>query len=213
MHSKHADEPSDTTPGNGSPSPPETDDSDQPTAQKEHSSTDANLLARVRAGDDEAFAALWRRYRSVAVAVAFQSTRTFDPEDVAAEAFVRVFTAMRGGGGPAIAFRAYLIVTVKNVIANWARRESRSTSVSLELVEDLPDLTIYLDFGDRTAVVSAFRSLPRRWQLALWYSEIEGRKPSEIGEIMGISPSAAAMLTYRARQGLRAAWHREEGDA
>lgn len=213
MHSKHSDESTGPTPRKASPSPPDSDDRDQPTAPQEHRGPDANLLAMVRAGDDDAYATLWRRYRSVAVAVAFQTTRTFDPEDVAAEAFVRVLTAIRGGGGPAIAFRAYLIVTVKNVVANWARRESRSVSVSLELVEDLPDLTIYLDFGDRSAVVSAFRSLPRRWQLALWYSEIEGRKPSEIGEIMGISPSAAAMLTYRARQGLRAAWHREDGDA
>jgi RNA polymerase sigma factor (sigma-70 family) len=172
---------------------------------------DAVLLTMVRDGDDTAYAALWRRYRSTAIAVALRTTRTFDAEDVAAEAFARILAAIRAGGGPRIAFRAYLLVTVKNVIANWGRQEARMAMISLDLIEELPVRRHVIDVGDRLAVVSAFRTLPERWQLSLWYSEIEGLGPSEIGTLLGISSSAAAMLTYRARIGLREAWHSENG--
>lgn len=48
--------------------------------------------------------------------------------------------------------------------------------------------------------------LPERWRNALWYSEVEQLTSSEVAGVLGISPNAAAALTYRAREGLRRAW-------
>ena len=58
----------------------------------------------------------------------------------------------------------------------------------------------------------ALRSLSPRWQAVLWLTEIEGRSSVEVGELLGLSPNAAAALTGRAREGLRRAYLREVGD-
>ncbi|MFF1879525.1 RNA polymerase sigma factor [Leifsonia sp. NPDC058230] len=165
---------------------------------------DAELLARARGGDSSAYAELWRHHHAAAIRVAKRYSRSLDAEDVAAEAFARVFAAMDAGAGPKV-FRPYLMVTVRNVISRWSRQESRIPTVSIDAIEDSP-MEQGADVIDRMSAADAFRSLPPRWQLALWYSEVQGFGASEIGELLRITPSAAAMLTYRARRGLRKAW-------
>ncbi|MFX5517661.1 hypothetical protein ABTD52_18110, partial [Acinetobacter baumannii] len=56
------------------------------------------------------------------------------------------------------------------------------------------------------ATASAFRSLPTRWQEALWYSEVENLKPRHFAPLLGLAPNAASALVVRARQGFRDAW-------
>ena len=57
--------------------------------------------------------------------------------------------------------------------------------------------------ADRT---QAFASLPERWQLVLWHTEVEGRSAAEVAPILGLAPNAVAALAYRAREGLRQAY-------
>ena len=45
-----------------------------------------------------------------------------------------------------------------------------------------------------------------RWQTVLWHTEIEGRSSAEVGDLLGLSPNAAAALIGRARDGLRRAY-------
>ena len=52
----------------------------------------------------------------------------------------------------------------------------------------------------------AFASLPERWQLVLWHTEVEGNKPADIAPLMGMSANSVAALAYRAREGLRQAF-------
>jgi hypothetical protein len=53
---------------------------------------------------------------------------------------------------------------------------------------------------------AAFASLPERWQLVLWHTEVEGLGAAEVAPLLGIAPNAAAALAYRAREGLRQAY-------
>src|SRR5690606_22946635 len=53
-----------------------------------------------------------------------------------------------------------------------------------------------------------FASLPERWQLVLWHTEVEGDKPSDIAPLLGMSANSVAALAYRAREGLKQAYLR-----
>ena len=179
---------------------------------------DHALLELSRAADPEAFAELFRRHRATAVRVAARTSARLDPEDVAAEAFARVWTALCRGRGPEQAFRPYLLTTVRNVALNRCRAER-------ELPTDpatLPEPAVELD-GFATAIAeaqligTAFASLPERWQQALWATEVDGQPMADFARSIGASPNAASALCLRARDGLKSAWlqahvHRSASD-
>lgn len=168
---------------------------------------DAELLARSRDGDCLAFAELFLRYRRVARRVAARTSSVLDPDDVSAEAFMRVWRALRNGGGPSQAFGAYLSTSVRNVALNWSRvpREvpvdPQALAVALETASDTE-----VAFAEADLIGRAFRSLPQRWREALWATEVEGVTTGELAGRMGISNNTAAALCLRARDGLRKAW-------
>jgi RNA polymerase sigma factor (sigma-70 family) len=167
--------------------------------------TDAQLIDATREGDRDAFAALWRRHLDGARRVARAVTRRYEPDDLASEAFAKVYRAIRAGSGPDDALMPYLAATIRNTAASWGAREREIPVEDPSAYQDgnaIPGPAV-----ERDSVVStAFLSLPERWREALWYSEVEGYTAAEIGRALGLSPNAAAALTYRAREGLRTAW-------
>jgi RNA polymerase sigma factor (sigma-70 family) len=177
------------------------------------SADDAELLERSRRGDSYAFAELFRRYRSTALRVAARTSSAVDPEDVSAEAFTRVWQALRNGGGPDTAFRPYLNTSVRNVALNW-RRGPQETPVEpqlmAEVVESADDTEVAI--VEAELIGRAFRSLPARWQDVLWATEVEGVTTAELAERLGTSNNATAALCLRAREGLRNAWLAEHID-
>jgi DNA-directed RNA polymerase specialized sigma24 family protein len=46
-------------------------------------------------------------------------------------------------------------------------------------------------------IAEAMRSLPERSRLVLWYAEVEGMKPRDLGPVVGIAPNAASALLIR----------------
>jgi len=182
-------------------------------AEQLRTAEDAELLERSRRGDSFAFAELFRRYRRLAMVVASRTSSSLDPEDVSAEAFTRVWQALRNGGGPATAFRPYLSTSVRNVALNW-HRGTREVPVEPTSLDDT------LEVGDETEVAiaeaeligRAFRGLPARWQEALWASEVEGVSTTDLAARLGMSNNATAALCMRAREGLRNAWLAEHID-
>ncbi len=168
---------------------------------------DPELLRLSRSGDTEAFATLFARHRDAAIRVAARTSRRLDPEDVAAEAFARVWTALSHGRGPDRAFRPYLAAAVRNVALNWCR-DSRELATDPALIQDAPaepDATS-IAIAEAEFVGAAFAGLPERWRQALWATEVEGRPVHELADSLGISANAASALCLRARDGLRAAW-------
>lgn len=173
---------------------------------------DRELLARCRVGDDDAFAELCRRYLPVAIRIAAAASHTVDPEDVVADALVRIWRALRAGGGPEEAFGAYLRVTIRNVASTMATR-SREDAVDSDQLEretrrgvgadsvDFPELLV-----EHATVTAAFNSLPERWQSVLWQVDVEGRQAAEVGRDLGLTANATAALTKRARDALARAW-------
>ena len=169
---------------------------------------DADLVEATRRGDRDAYAELWRRHAPSARAVAV-SHSSLDADDLVAEAFTKVFDAIRAGGGPNGAFRPYLFTTLRNTAASWGRAKRETALDTLEQVEDpSTSETAALESLDRSTTARAFRALPTRWQEVLWYSEVERMPPAQVAPLIGMSANATAALAYRAREGLRQEWIR-----
>ncbi len=166
---------------------------------------DAVLIGAVRRGDTAAFGVLYERHLAAArrAAVSLAAT-TAEREDLVAEAFTRVLRVLRAGRGPSEAFRPYLLVTMRNVACTATRR-----GVELSLYADVPDAASVDEMGHRlhgNVAADAFASLPERWRMVLWHTQVEGESPATIAPLFGMTPNSVAALAYRAREGLRQAY-------
>lgn len=170
--------------------------------------SDAELISGVRAGDVSAYGELFARHRDAAARLARQLVRGPDADDLVSEAFAKVLNVLLAGGGPDIAFRAYLLTSVRRLHVDRVRSTARTTPTG-----DIAELDVSEPFTDSvisgfegSAAARAYASLPERWQLVLWHLEVEGQKPAEIAALLGMTPNAVSALAYRAREGLRQAY-------
>src|SRR4051794_16178811 len=170
--------------------------------------SDAELISRVRGGDVAAYGELFSRHKNAAQRLARQLVRGPDSDDLVSEAFAKVLSVLQGGGGPDVAFRAYLLTAVRRLHVDRVRSGQR-----LHTTDDLTPFDPGVPFQDTAvagfesgAAAKAFASLPERWQLVLWHLEVEGQKPTDIAPLLGMSANSVSALAYRAREGLRQAF-------
>lgn len=171
--------------------------------------SDADLIAAVRAGDLESYGELFARHAEAARRLARQLTKgSGDAEDLVSDAFAKVMEVLRRGGGPDEAFRAYLLTSLRRLHVDRTRVTARATPT-----DDIAAYDAGVPFHDTAvagfeneAAAEAFASLPERWQLVLWHTEVEGAKPADVAPLLGMSPNSVAAMAYRAREGLREAF-------
>src|SRR4051794_35338068 len=181
------------------------------TQQLAHDSStpsDPELIAAVRAGDVDAYGALFERHRAAALSLARQIAGPSDADDLVSDAFIKLLRVLQDGGGPDVAFRAYLLTAVRRLHIDRIRATSRVTpSDNLEQFDPgTPFADTAVDKFENAAAAKAFASLPERWQLVLWHLEVEGQKPAEVAPLLGMTPNSVSALAYRAREGLRQAY-------
>src|SRR5437868_1686911 len=172
--------------------------------------TDAILVDRVVAGFEGDFEELYKRHAGTAWRVAQAVTgNAHDAADAVAEAFARVFQAVKTGRlTDASAFRSYLLTATRNASLDQLRRGGKTRPTDnddLDLVE-LSALTpgdAVEGAGDAAMIAEAFRNLPERWRSVLWLTEVEGVPTKDVADQLGISANGAAQLAVRARAGLR----------
>jgi RNA polymerase sigma factor (sigma-70 family) len=168
--------------------------------------SDPYLISLVRGGDTDAFGKLYERHVGAAQRLARVLARDpSDADDLVAETFVRVLSALRAGHGPDTAFRAYLLTTLRHTLYDRTRRDRR--------VEYTDDLTPYerpvpgddplLTRLEASYAARAFARLPERWRAVLWHTEVEGETPAEVAPLLGLTPNGVSALAYRARERLR----------
>ena len=172
--------------------------------------SDAELLARVRGGDVQAYGELFDRHRDAAYRLARQLARGPDADDLVSEAFAKVLSLLQAGRGPDVAFRAYLLTAVRRLHVDRLRSGQRvqPTDDVSHFDNGVPFQDTAVDEFERSAAARAFGSLPERWQVVLWHLEVEEQKPAEVGVLLGLSPNGVSALAYRAREGLRQAYLR-----
>ncbi|MFJ4670480.1 sigma-70 family RNA polymerase sigma factor [Kitasatospora purpeofusca] len=184
-----------------------------PSSSGADTESDAALIARLRAGDDDVVGTLFERHHRAALGYA-RSLGGMDhrAEDLASEAFVRTLAAVRAGSGPTDSWRPYLLTVVRNTAAAWATSDRRSFPT--DDVQDWADEAehalspdqILAASAEHELIVAAFRSLPERWQSVLWHSVVEGLPAEKVAQLLGLSASGVSSLAARAREGLRTAY-------
>jgi RNA polymerase sigma factor (sigma-70 family) len=169
---------------------------------------DPELISRVRDGDVAAYGTLFSRHVDAATRLARMLVNGPDADDLVSEAFVKVLNVLLGGGGPDVAFRAYLLTAVRRLHVDKVRSTQKATPIG-----DLTPFDPGVPFTDTAvagfeggAAAKAFASLPERWQLVLWHLEVENQKPADIAPLLGVSANSVSALAYRAREGLRQAF-------
>lgn len=172
---------------------------------------DATLILRTRAGDDDAYAELYRRYEYSAFRLARHLGRREEAEDVVNEAFSRVLDLLQRGKGPTESFRAYLFTTIRHESGTRAKQEKR-----VRPTDDDAQIDSAVEFGagsldgfERETVRAAYASLPERWRDVLWALDVEGHKPQDLATSLDMSANSVSALVYRARAGLRDAYLRQ----
>ncbi|MFF9198695.1 sigma-70 family RNA polymerase sigma factor [Streptomyces sp. NPDC014779] len=190
--------------------------------------SDADLIQRMRDGDDSAYEELFRRHSAAVRRYARTCCRDADTaDDLTAEVFARTLQAVRGGAGPEQAVRAYLLTSVRRVAATWIRTQKREHLVedfavfaedaarAAEVSDQSATFGAGLDLGadvlamheaEQSLAMQAFRSLPERWQAVLWHTTVEEESPSEVAPLFGLTANATAVLASRAREGLKQAY-------
>ncbi|MGZ8738112.1 MAG: sigma-70 family RNA polymerase sigma factor, partial [Nocardioides sp.] len=170
--------------------------------------SDAELISRVRGGDVAAYGDLFSRHIDAAKRLSRQLVRGPDADDLVSEAFAKVLTVLQGGGGPDVAFRAYLLTSVRRLHVDRIRSGAKlQTSDDMEAFDPgVPFQDTAVAAFESGAAAKAFASLPERWQLVLWHLEVEGQKPADVAPLLGMSPNSVSALAYRAREGLRQAF-------
>ena len=167
---------------------------------------DAALIVATRNGDTTAFGLLYERHVGAARRLARVLARDrAEAEDLVSETFAKLLAALRDGKGPQLAFRAYLLTTLRNTFFDRTRRDRR-----VEFTDDMSQWDSGEAFEDpavadqdRSYAARAFKRLPERWQVVLWHTEVEGETAAQLAPLLGLTPNAVAALAYRARERLR----------
>jgi RNA polymerase sigma-70 factor, ECF subfamily len=198
---------------------------------------EAELLARLRAGDEEAFEALVRAWYGTMLAVAQTYVRSRAvAEEVVQEAWLGVLKGLDRFEG-----RSSLKTWTMRIVANLAKtrgvREARSVPfASLAPEGDEPAVEPDRFRGHDDGFPGHWRSYPGNWhalpedallaretlqlvaaaiaelppaqQTVIRMRDIEGCSPEEVCEVLGVSDGNQRVLLHRARSRVRAALER-----
>ena len=170
--------------------------------------SDGELISAVRGGDTDAYGELFARHVEAARRLARQLVSGGEVDDLVSEAFAKVLGVLQRGGGPDLAFRAYLLTAVRRLHVDRIRATARlhTTGDLTPFDPGVPFRDTALESFESATAARAFASLPERWQLVLWHTEVEQQKPAEVAVLLGMTANSVSALAYRAREGLRQAY-------
>lgn len=170
--------------------------------------SDAELLARWRAGDSGAGQALARRHYA-SVLRYFELNASSVAEDLAQATFMAA-VERAADVRDADAFRAYLMGIARRQLALYLRGLSRDAGFGefdeehgAQAPQRTQMSTLLARSRDQVLVLRALASLPRRPQLLLVMFYWERMRTPELAAALGVPPSTIRTQLQRARERLR----------
>jgi RNA polymerase sigma-70 factor (ECF subfamily) len=179
---------------------------------------EASLVARLRAGDEEAFEDLVRTYGSRLLSVARRFVRNDeDAQDIVQSAYLSAFRALEQFEG-----NCQLSTWLHRIVVNTAlmklRSRKRKPEESIEdllptfqedghHVEQFSDWSAPADVllerrQTRVTVRACIERLPDNYRGVLLLRDIEERSTQEVAEALAMTPTAVKVRLHRARQAL-----------
>jgi RNA polymerase sigma-70 factor (ECF subfamily) len=177
---------------------------------------DAQLMLRVREGDDTSFALLLERHRGPVVHFLYRMVQNQPiAEELAQEVFLRVYRS-RATYEPTAKFTTWLFRIATHLALNWirdGRKERGQESLSQELLDGSerqvpdrqPNVEQELLYEVKLREVRrAIEALPAKQRAAVMMHKYEELEYSQIAKALSCSESAVKSLLFRAYESLRA---------
>lgn len=186
---------------------------------------DGELVKRVLAGDDSAYAVLVGRYRSRVFSTASRFTRNrSELDDLAQDIFIRIWKGLKTYRADAPFEHWLMTVTVRSCYDFLRKnRQRREREV---LVDEAPSETMPGDgmfAGDATeerqrrqreaweVVQGLMEKLNEKERLVITLMELEEKSVSEVAGLTGWSESNVKVRAFRARNRMRDLFERQGG--
>jgi RNA polymerase sigma-70 factor (ECF subfamily) len=179
---------------------------------------DAEIMLRVKAGDDSAFDFLVQKFRRQLIGFMYRMTHNQPiAEELAQEVFLRVYRSRESYSAEA-KFTTWMYRIATNLALNHLRdTKTERTEVSVSLDEpdaatgrtpDIADhgLTAEEDLLRRERLASIRKqveALPERQRMAVLMHKYQGMDYKEIAKVLKLSESATKSLLFRAYETLR----------
>jgi RNA polymerase sigma-70 factor (ECF subfamily) len=170
------------------------------------SDTDEALMALVVARDQRALRALMDRHMGRAIGLAIRVAGNAEADDIAQEAFLRVWSRASSFDPQTGRFTTWLYRIVLNLAID-ARRRPRHGSVdeALEVPWDgRGPAEELLAAEQQRSLARAMAALPERQRAAIALFHMEGLSGREAAQAMDVSEKAFESLLTRARRALKA---------
>ena len=180
--------------------------------------TDADVMLRVKAGDESAFSYLVQKYRRAMVHFMYRMAHSpAIAEDLAQEVFLRVYRSRESYEASA-KFTTWLYRIATNLAVNHIRdtRHERQgnmasldepdteTGQTLDVADSKPTTEEIIIQRERMAAIrSKVESLPERQKLAVLMHKYQQMDYKQIAEVLKLSESATKSLLFRAYESLR----------
>jgi len=180
--------------------------------------SDADVMLRVKAGDEPAFDYLVQKYRRPMVSFMYRMAHNAAAaEDLAQEVFLRVYRS-RGSYEASAKFTTWLYRIATNLAVNHARdtRHERpenmasldeadeETGTTMDVADTSPNVEEKLVKQERLkAIRQKVENLPERQRQAVLMHKYQQMDYKQIGEVLNLSESATKSLLFRAYETLR----------
>ncbi len=166
--------------------------------------SEQEALARVLAGDRDAYAVIVDLYRRYIFAVVLPIVKIpADAEDLVQDVFIRAYEKLSSYQGGS--FKAWLgQIAVRAAIDHW-RKLKRRADAPLDAAVALHERTA-VSLDDRLTLTGLLASLSTQQQQAIQLYYYQGFSYREIATRLGVAEKTVESLLYRARGHLRHEW-------
>jgi RNA polymerase sigma-70 factor (ECF subfamily) len=181
---------------------------------------DAQLMLRVREGDDTSFALLLERHRGPVIHFLYRMVQNQAvSEELAQEVFLRVYRS-RATYEPTAKFTTWMFRIATHLALNWIRdgkKERGQESLNEELLDGAEGRGVMRQVADQQPTIEqemvakvrvrevrqAIETLPAKQRAAVLMHKYEGLEYSQIARALECSESATKSLLFRAYEALR----------
>jgi RNA polymerase sigma-70 factor, ECF subfamily len=186
--------------------------------EHEQRDPDAELMLRVKRGDESAFEELVDKYKQPVLNLVYRTLRdATEAEDLAQNVFVQVFKSADRYRVEA-KFSTWLFTIARNLCLNELRRRSRHPAESLDAAVETREELPGRQFEDKASVTApdqllhdelsrkveeCLASLPENQRTAILLFKEQEMSYEEISRILDCSLSATKSLIHRGRETLK----------
>lgn len=176
---------------------------------------EAELVARARTGDRDAFAALFDRFQTPIVNYLYRVVGDWEvANDLAQDTFLKAYQAL-ARTEPDLQIAPWLYRIATNTALDTLRRRKRITWVPFleEFEPPAPGGDPGSTVPNQDAVHRALQQIPADQRVALVLHLHQGLSYKEIGSMLGVAPNLVAVRVFRGRERFIKAYNALTGDA